>query len=135
VTDDDGRVLSDVVRVENKTIHPMFEVDRLTLPDNDRISVKHYEGAIVIWQPIDAGALVGWVRLAFSLQRVEEMRWRVIYNGLLTASLAVTVSLLLFAWFLRRPMRAVARATAFAGQLDTLRGTPFPTERGAQEIE
>lgn len=135
VTDDNGRVLSDVVRVDNEEIHPMFEVDRLTVPGNDYKQIKHYEGAIVVWQRIDAGALVGWVRLAFGLERVAAMRQRVIYNGLLTAFLAVAVSLLLFAWFLRRPMQAVARATAFAGQLDTLRGTPFPAERGAQEIE
>jgi PAS domain S-box-containing protein len=135
VTDDSGRVISDVMRAESKVIRPMFEVDRLTLPGSDHTQVKHYEDAIVVWQPIDAGAPVGWVRLAFSLERVEAMRQRVIYNGLLTASLAMAISLLLFAWFLRKPMRAVARATAFAGQLDTLRGTPFPAERGAQEIE
>ncbi|HKQ29839.1 MAG TPA: PAS domain S-box protein [Burkholderiales bacterium] len=135
VTDDSGRVLSDVIRVDNAKVHPMFEVDRLTTPGDDYSVIKQYENTIVLWQRIDAGALVGWVRLASSLERVEAMRRRVIYNGLLTASLAMAVSLLLFAWFLRKPMRAVARATAFAGQLDTLRGAPFPAERGAQEIE
>jgi PAS domain S-box-containing protein len=135
VVDNTGKLLSDVENSGASAIRPMFELERLVPPTELQSKVERDDDSITLWHPIDAGTAVGWIRLDYSLDRIGEMRRRILYDGIFTASLAVGVSLLLFAWFLRGPMRAVKRATAFAGQLDTLRGTPFPAERGALEIE
>lgn len=133
VTDTEGRMLSDVVRPNGEEARAVFEFKSLPLPQKK--SLEYGDVELVVWQPIDAGTSIGWVRLVYSLNHVIELRRRIVYDGAWAALIAVTASLLLFAAFLRRPMRSVAEATRFAGQLDELRGAPFPVERGSEEIE
>jgi len=135
VVDVRGRVFSDVVHGEGGAAHPVFEIDNIALPEGNRAQLEHRDTRLVVWQPIQAGGPIGWVRLSYSLERVSAMRRRIIWDGAGAALLAVAASFVLFAWLLARPMRAVARATAFAGALDERRGEPFAVERGAVEIE
>ncbi|MDI1246001.1 MAG: ATP-binding protein, partial [Rhodoferax sp.] len=90
---------------------------------------------LIVWAPISAGTAIGWIRLDYSLSALKSIERSIWYTTLLaSAGVASGVSLLLF-WFLRGPMRAIARARQFAMQLAQSNGEQMPMLAAPAEIE
>lgn len=135
VADPSGRVLSDVTRRGAEAPQPRFDTPHLNPPAEARPQRESAADRLVIWQPIEAGAPIGWVRVEYGLRLISEARDEFLYDGLITGLIAIAASIALFILFLRRPMRAITRATEFASRLDERRGTPYAADRGAYEVE
>lgn len=135
VSEPNGRVLSDLVSVDTGTPEPHFNTPPITPPKEISPRVEYADGYFVVWQPIDAGGLLGWVRMEYGLGVVVEIRDRISREGWVIGIVSIIISIALFLALLHRPMRALARATDFAGQLDQQRGQQTPVDTGSYELE
>jgi PAS domain S-box-containing protein len=133
VANQQGRVMSHVVRV-GSTTQLIFDTTPLAPPANPH-AVERDETRLVVWEPVNAGTPIGWVRIEYSLAEIAATETRIRNNGILIAVFSIAASVLLFLLFLRRPVRAVERATLFAAHLDALRGERFIADRGTYELE
>jgi|GEM_PF-5675480 len=131
----EGRVLSDVMRVDGGEPMPYFDTAPKQAPTTPEVTVERREGILTVWFPIDAGELIGWVMIDHSLRDIVRVRARIIRDGVAIGIVSIVISTALFFLILRRPVRAVERATAFAGKLDEERGSLQPVETGSHEVE
>lgn len=135
VSEANGRVLSDVVSIDTGPPEPHFNTPPITPPKDRSPRVEYAEDYLVVWQPIDAGGLLGWVRMEYGLGVVVEIRNRIFREGLVVGIVSIAVCVVLFLLFLHRPIRAMERAAEFAGQLDQLRGQQIQVDTGSYEVE
>jgi PAS domain S-box-containing protein len=131
----EGRILAHVVRVPGAEPAPRFERTVLAPPQAAHGHTGYESGNLVVWQPVEAGVPLGWIRLEYRLDYLHEIRARLLRHGALAALAAVAAATLLFLVVLRRPMRALRRATDFAANLDRHLGEPYRADRDALEIE
>lgn len=131
----EGRVVSDIVREDGGAPHIQFDAPAPRPPAGGELIVQSGAERFIVWRPIEASEHVGWVRLEYSTREIAEIRAQILRSGLLTALVSIALSATLFALFLRRPMRAVERATEFAGRLAETRGTTYPVEHSSYEVE
>ncbi len=100
---------------------------RLSIPQGDAATVERLaKGELVVWQPLLADGVMGWVRLEVGLAPVAAMRSHIWQDSVITGSLAILVSVSLLLLLLARPMRVLGQATAFATRLDQNRGRQMP---------
>ena len=90
---------------------------------------------MTVWQPVEGGALIGWLKIDFGLKQLRAIQTQTLLDGLIIGVLAIAFSTGLFLLILSRPMRAIAQAAAFARQLNQRRGEAFVPDRSAQELE
>ncbi|WP_153130382.1 response regulator [Dechloromonas hortensis] len=89
---------------------------------------------LVVWQGRPGSESGIWVRMAISLERLEQMRQRIWQDSLIAGLLAISGAMALLLYLLARPMRVLAEASRFAAALDVRRGGQLPEYRGNQEI-
>ncbi|MGD8742176.1 MAG: ATP-binding protein [Granulosicoccaceae bacterium] len=133
VTDERGVVLSHVRRT-GEQVKVQFDALSMSLPDTDEIRVDDFESYIVVWFPIEHGS-IGWVRLSYSLATVERLVGHIIQNGFLVGFLTFLLSVFLLLIVLRRPIRAIEKATLFASRLYRSNGETMAIERSTHEVE
>lgn len=90
---------------------------------------------MIVWYPIQAGQLVGWVRLDYSTQSVERLRFQIWTTSILVALLSIGVCGMFLVRFLSRPLLALRKATEFAVGLNQVTGQQLEVDRGSVEIE
>lgn len=133
-----GQVLTHVRHVPGQPVRLVFDQVSSVCKDIPRsgdAELDHGEFAVVVWQPVRADLLVGWVRLEYDLSSLQRTRERIWRNTAVVTVLAVTVSALALLAFLDKPMRALNRARLFAKQLADASGRQMPQEPGPQEVE
>jgi two-component system, OmpR family, sensor histidine kinase VicK len=134
----DGAVLTHVTREANAAPRLVFHAPGQGcqgLPVDERPHLKREADRVVVWQPVRAELLVGWVRLEFGVSALDSLHERIWRNTLVVTALAVTLCASLIIAFLERPMRALNRAREFAQQLADGSGRQMPLEPGPVEIE
>ena len=105
------------------------------MPKDGAAQLLHGADAMVVWEPVRADQVVGWVRLVHDLAPLQRTRERIWRNTAVVTVLAVTLCALLLMAFLDKPMRALSRARLFAQQLADASGRQLPREPGPQEVE
>jgi PAS domain S-box-containing protein len=92
-------------------------------------------GELVIWQPIEAGSLIGWLKATYSLaaiQKLERETWR---NGLLLSLFWVAGTIALLLLVLRPAVGDIDRLVEFARDLDARKGAQLAIRPGTAELE
>ncbi len=149
VVDASGRQLSEIVNEGGRAV-PRFSSARVGLPAAAKPLIQYDKGGgaasgwnsfltqpgkMAVWQPVSGGSLLGWIRLTYSLDSVNEVVVNIWQTSLSAAGLAIGAALLLLALSLQPPMRALRAATRFAGRLDQARGEQMPVSCGTVEVE
>jgi len=145
ISDAAGRVMSEVAKDSEGHPKVRFSQTRLALPGGSTAltqiepsaadtSLFGHSGTLVAWQPIDGGNLLGWVKVDYSMARVDGVKARIWRNSLVTALLAVIISAGLILAYLTRPLRSLEVATAFARDLDAHRGQQLPVSHCTEEM-
>ena len=118
VTSAEGKILSDVFQNEQGIIEPRFGNSNKTPPSKPEQRMTIEKNAMTVWQPVILGDLVGWLRINYTLDRIEEIRaqtWRYhIFVGSIVA--IITIGFLFFN--LRKPVLLIEESAAFADELD-----------------
>lgn len=135
ISEPNGRLLADVVSTDTGPPQPYFNTPPIIPPGNRAAHIEHQGEYLVIWQPIESGGSLGWVRVEYSLRFVLEVRNRILRDGVIFGVVSILISIVLFLLFLRRPMRAIVKATNFASRLDELRGTQMEIDTGTYEVK
>ena len=86
------------------------------------------------WSAVTAGRHFGWVRVEYSLSEVRETSRRIWRNAIAVAAAGIALYAVLFYYLLRRPLRALRRAAAFAAQLSVRHGGQLKIDPGSQEL-
>lgn len=138
ICDLQGHVLTHVRHVPGQPVGLVFNPASSVcqgLPSDGAPALDHGELVLVVWQPVRAELLVGWVRVAYDLSSLQRTRERIWRNTAVVTVLAVTLSALALLAFLDKPMRSLNRARLFAKQLADASGRQMPQEPGPQEVE
>ena len=138
VCDLKGQVLTHVRHAPGQPVRLVF--DQASSVCNDALrsgaaALVHGEHVLVVWQPVRAELLVGWVRLEYDLSSLQRTRERIWRNTAVVTVLAVSLSALALLAFLDKPMHSLNRARLFAKQLVDASGRQMPQEPGPQEVE
>ena len=114
-----GQALADVVAAPDKEGEVRFGKVYLP-PQTDSLIVDPIiEGSsLLIWQPIRAGNVIGWVRVEYSLEPVRKARENIWLDNLTTGLFTSLFSAAVILFYLRRPMRQLSRATDYSRHID-----------------
>lgn len=133
--DKNGSLLSGVVHRPGEAPVVSFSSPPLTPPAAAQGTATANGPTIVVWRPIVAGALLGWIRVEHDKREVAELRRIIWRNSFLASAVGVVVSFLLFIVLLAPPVRAIRRVTDFAKKLNEVKGETLPVQRSFLEIE
>ena len=138
----EGQPLTHVIRSDEGLTRAVFDPPNahLALPDaalNPEAVPPVFEGAthLVVWHPIRAGAVVGWVRVDYSTASLEALRGEIWRSALLVAMLAIGGSGWLVVRVMARPMQELREATHFAIGLNEAHGQQWSVSTRTAEIE
>lgn len=90
---------------------------------------------LVIWQPVQAGGLLGWLQLTFSHDDIAQLQRQVWQNGIIAAFGEVALGICLVGLLLRRPLRSISSLSSFARELPLHKGATVPVERSVSEVQ
>ena len=141
-----GDLLVSVRRGADRVLRPEFLRQRLAVPAEARPQIaggdaippllgRQVSAPLQAWAPVRAGAVLGWVYAEFDASPVAEARRHVIRDSLLIGGTVIVLATALVFVFLSRSLQALARASAFAGRLDTDYGAMLAGEAGSEEID
>ena len=133
VCEPNGALVGDVVRLPNGTPQAKTSRARLSPPPSRITSIVSDKDQLVVWHPIEAGSLLGWIRVDFSLSSIHVAQSRIWGYTLLLAMVWVACSAFLASLVLRSHVRSISRLTAFARQLDEHKGAQISL--GDQPLE
>jgi PAS domain S-box-containing protein len=134
VCEPDGALIWDVEHSPDGPPRAKSGIARLTTPLSRSTAITTENGLLVIWQPVEAGNMLGWLKADFSLSAIREAQTRTWRNTLFHTMAWVVCSALFIILVLRPIVRSIARLTAFAKQLDEHKGEQISVSGQPLEI-
>lgn len=118
----DGSLIWDVSR--GSGVQPLAKtgIVRIAPPSGHNAVITMENDLLVIWQPVMAGNMLGWLRADFSLSAIKDAQARTWERTLVMTMAWVVCSALLIILVLRPIVRSIKRLTAFASQLNDHKG-------------
>ncbi len=135
VADAEGKVLGDVVKTISGKAEASYESASLSLPDSSTNTLLSEHDGIIVWQPIQLGNIVGWLRVNYSLGRITAAQQRIWNNNIQDGALLVLLSLAMLVLILRKPLRSMGKYTDFAESLDDYSGKIIPVDTSSSELD
>ena len=133
--DPGGQLLVDVQQGADGQGLVSHDLQRLVPPAGQSPQSSYSDNRGIIWQPITAGSLLGWLRVEFSLDDVIQMRTAIWQQGLLLGvGLVLGICLLVMA-LIRTPAVGIRQLAAFARELPSHKGESIAVFRGITELE
>lgn len=123
VCEPDGALLWDVERRPSGQPLAKTGIVRLIPPLSRSAAITIENDLLVIWQPIVAGNMLGWLKADFSLSAIREAQTKTLVNTLILTMAWVVCSSALIILVLRPIARSIARLADFAIQLDDHKGS------------
>jgi PAS domain S-box-containing protein len=134
VCEPDGVLIWDVEHSRNRPPRAKSGIARIAPPRSPTAVIATEEDLLVIWQPVMAGNLLGWLRVDFDLSVIREDQTRTLENALLFAMAWVACSAFLIILVLRPIVRSIGRLTTFATRLDEHKGAQIDISGQPLEI-
>ncbi|STQ91612.1 hybrid sensor histidine kinase/response regulator [Iodobacter fluviatilis] len=147
VSNPEGKLLSEVVFEHGRSV-PHFGHERLHPPRQVRPFTQSEEVNTALslhrlaskqtmsaWHPIMAGTHVGWVRVSYRTDGLNQEVIAIWTQALLIIALAITGTLVLLKCLLGPPIRALQQATRFATGLDHALGAKLQVSGESSEIQ
>ncbi|MDO8931575.1 MAG: EAL domain-containing protein [Rhodocyclaceae bacterium] len=104
-----------------------------TLPPDAGQQVRQLADRLETWQSVEAGSVLGWVRIEYSLAEAKATSRRIWLDAVAVALAGMLAYIVLFSYFLKLPMRVLRVAAEFAGSLSSRHGAQLDIQ--SQEIE
>ncbi|VAW80249.1 diguanylate cyclase/phosphodiesterase (GGDEF & EAL domains) with PAS/PAC sensor(s) [hydrothermal vent metagenome] len=134
VADAEGKVLGDISKIAGGEAKASYTSASLTLPSLKTNQLLSDSEGIVVWQPIQLGDIIGWLRVNYSLERITAAQQRIWYNNTQDGALLVLLSLLMLILILRKPLRSIEKYTDFAESLDDYSGKIILVNGSSREL-
>lgn len=136
VCEPNGSLLVDIARPAGG--QPTARYNTLPLVPPDSETVRHTfnedDGSHVVWYPIHAGRLLGWLQLTMGMESAILLQQAVWKSTALMAVIWICASVLLLLLALRPPLSAIGRLADFARMLNTRKGEEITVRATAREV-
>ncbi len=106
----------------------------MTPPSSASTEIGTEEERMIIWQPIVAGKLLGWLKVTYSLSDIRKTQTETLINSLVLAFVWVAGSSIVLLLVMRTTVRLFSELTSFARQLDEHKGTEISVNTQISEI-
>ncbi|MFA6310147.1 MAG: ATP-binding protein [Sterolibacterium sp.] len=134
VSEPNGALIWDVKRGPDGQPRATTGIARIDPPSSRSAVIFSEDDRLVIWQPIEAGSLLGWLRVDYSLSAIRDAQARTWEGTLLLTVIWAVCNALLIVLILRPFVRSIARLSAFSKQLDEHKGAQISVDSQALEI-
>ena len=134
VSEPNGALIWNVERSPNERPRAKTGIARVTPPSTISTLIGIEDDRLVIWQPIEAGNHLGWLRADFSLLAIRQAQARTWEHTLLLTLAWVVSAALLIILVLRPMVRSIGKLSAFAKQLDERKGAQLSIAHQPLEI-
>lgn len=130
----DGALICNVELSHDGQLQAKTGIARLMPPLSRAVSVTIENDLLVIWHPIMAGNLLGWLKADFSLEAIRQGQADIWKSTLLLSLFWVVCSSVLIILMLRPIVQGIGRLSAFAMQLDDHKGAQISVSGQPLEI-
>ena len=131
VTDTDGKPLAEMMNNDGRWV-PVFNNEAVTAPLS-KATISQSDNTY--WYPIEAGTLMGWVRVSFQTPTFWHLAYEIWVQSLAVIALACGAALVLLHALMRSSLGALASVTAFAKNLDQALGQTMAPYGGNMELQ
>ncbi len=129
-----GALIWDVEHAPGEQPRSRTGIARLSPPVSRSVTIAATNDLLTIWQPIEAGNLLGWFRTDYSLSTIRETQAKTWEDIFLLTMARVCISALLIILFLRPVVRSISALTAFANRLNEHKGAQIDISGQPLEI-
>jgi len=130
-----GNVVADVQREDGKQPEANYSRRTLSLPNENKRKIIFNNEAMIVWQPIELGELLGWIRIAYSLDEIKKVRAQKWKESIYTGSTILLLTMILLFLSIRRSTHVIADYTNFAANLDENYGATTKVNHNSVELE
>jgi len=134
VSEPDGALVWDIERATGGKPHSKTGIARLTTPASPSAIIDTEHNLLVVWHPIIAGSMLGWLRADISLSAIREAQADTWEHTLVLTTVWVACSSFLIILLLRPVVRSISGLTAFATRLDGHKGEQIAVSDQPLEI-
>ncbi|MBI5923334.1 MAG: PAS domain S-box protein [Betaproteobacteria bacterium] len=133
VCEPNGALLWNVERGPDGQTQAKTGIARLVPPSSQSAVIAMEDNVLVIWQPIVAGSLLGWIKADFGLSTIHEAQSTTWRNTIFLVIIWIIGNAFLIVLVLSPIVQSIGRLTAFSKQLDEHKGTQISV--GDQPLE
>ncbi|GMR19798.1 MAG: hypothetical protein BMS9Abin36_0393 [Gammaproteobacteria bacterium] len=134
ISDAAGLLLGDVVKDPGGLPMLRYDYSVLSPPVSEKPGYEYLDNTLVVWQPLIVDKILGWGRLSYGLQEVDEARAVVWRDNLLAGTVILLVSISAMLIFLRRFTNIITDYTRFADHLDGAQGEQIEVNVVSREL-
>jgi signal transduction histidine kinase/ActR/RegA family two-component response regulator len=134
VCEPDGKLIWDIQRNPDGPPLRLTGITRVSPPANVAQTMAIESEHLVIWQPIEAGKPLGWLKAEYSQASIRMGQTKIWKEAWLMTSAWVVGSALLIFLLLNPILKSIGRLTAFSKQLDERKGERIPISEDILEI-
>ena len=135
-TDARGAVLASLYRTTDTAAAELVDgPDIVQIPTNPAQSTRLDGTTLLVWQPVKAGGLLGWLQLTYSLEEITQLQNQIWRHGIILSCIETLIGISLVVLLLRRPLRSIRNLSRFARELPHQKGVTLPVERVVTEVQ
>jgi len=134
ISEPDGALVGEVERGPDGRPQTKTGIAHIVPPPSPSARLDVRNEMLVVWQPIVAGNMLGWLRAEFSLAAIRQAQARAWEDALIMALAWMALSAGLIILLLRPSVRAIGQLTDFAKQLDQHKGAQISISHQPLEI-
>jgi len=135
-TDARGVVLAALCRVTDTSVAELADGPAmLQVPAVVKQATQLTGTTLLVWQPVQAGGLLGWLQLTYSLEEITQLQQQIWRHGIILSIVETLIGISLVVLLLRRPLRSISKLSRFARDLPQHRGQTLPVEHFVTEVQ
>ena len=135
-TDAGGVVLASLHRTTDTSAAELVDgPDILQVPVASKQTTQLNGTTLLVWQPVQAGGLLGWLQLTYSLEEITQLQHQIWRHGIILSLIETLIGITLVLLLLRRPLRSISNLSRFARELPQHKGVTLPVERFVTEVQ
>jgi len=135
VCEPDGVIIGNVERSIGRKPRALPGIDRISPPSSPVSLISLDENAMIIWQPVEAGRLMGWIKATYSMEGIRAAQAATFKNSLVLALFWAACGAVMLLLVLRPAAQAIGRLTTFARGLNERKGDQIEAEHRTREIQ
>ena len=136
VVNTEGQILSDVHMNKNSIPETRYSNTPVkNIPKISETKITKNKENLIVWSPVKAGSLIGWIRLNYSLENANNHRDTRINDYMKDFSLLILALITILFLAMRRPIRMIKEASDFAGRLVRKTGEQMALKKQSKEID
>jgi len=132
----EGNTLSRVKKLASGDISIIFDLSPIKVPEDEKLktSIDMELEKLVVWQPIKASTLLGWIKLDVSLNEVIKLQKQTIVDNLISAIIAIILDILFLLAILYVPAKRFKKIVNFSKSMTEHPGEKMDFSGGSYEI-